>query len=851
MTSKQNKIYFALIIILFLSGTFSLIYQIAWVRFLTLLLGSTTLGITTVVSSFMGGLALGSWLASKYLTNRKNPLKIYAFLELITAIFAFLSPLLFNWLFSSLPVIMQKIGDANLSIFILRIVFSAVIMLIPTICQGAVLPVLAKYLQQFSKLAERRITIIYGFNTVGACAGCLTAGYFLLPNIGLINTIYITAAANALITVVILLLPRLSDEKSSESKPQKKEKKQNGPEDQYLLGSGLSSGAKNFILLITTLVGFTGLVSELVWTRLIVLTVGGSIYAYSTILAVYLCFYGIGAAFGGYSLKSIASKSGSRTFEVSRTIFYILILLMSLATTLSIAFANILPDYYIRNFSIESSSNMLGLFGSQLVPAIMLVGLATFISGVFFSYGLFMMKQCTDDPSHNTSHFYAWNTVGGIAGSIIAAFLLIPVFGLDHTLRLTSTLLIIIGLVSAFFTKAKYNTFLQTSGIISIAMIWFLIPPLDRSAITSGAGINTPRIQQNPDVIKYGVGKIYDNEVDMISYKDGFTATITVTRNKFTNELALKTNGKGDGSSFTDMPTQKLCGYFPALFHSDPKNTCVIGFGTGTTVGSLAMLPEIQIDAVEIEPAIIDAAMILNDFNNKPLDRKNVNLLITDGRLHLQRSSGKYDMITSEPSNPWLSGVSDLFTLEYYKLAHKALTPDGVFGQWIQMYHLKPDALKLVFRSFREVFPEAYLVVLNPGIDIMLIGCKGPYRPSLDDIKDRISQPEVAADIAADPVNITTAYELFSRVIFGPDQIRDFAGEGPINTDIYPILSYIAPLSLFDQQASSLNAQNITKHWDSNINILKWDLSEDETKLAIETQENYLATSFLNKSIRQ
>jgi spermidine synthase len=850
MTSKQNKIFFALIIILFFSGTFSLIYQIAWVRFLTLLLGSTTLGITTVVSSFMGGLALGSWLASKYLTNRENPLKIYAFLELITAISAFISPLLFNWLFSSLPVILQKVGDANLSIFVLRILFSAVIMLIPTICQGAVLPVLAKYLQQYTKLAERRITIIYGFNTVGACAGCLAAGYFLLPGIGLINTIYVTAAANSLLTVAILLIPRLSENKIIESKTQKKEKKQSVPEDQYLQGAVLSSNAKNFILLITTVVGFTGLVSELVWTRLIVLTVGGSIYAYSTILAVYLCFYGIGAAFGGFSLKSIASRSGIRTFEVSRTIFYILILLMSLATTASIAFANTLPDYYIRNFSIESSSNLIGLFGSQLVPAIMLVGLATFISGFFFSYGLFMMKQCTDDSSHNTSHFYAWNTVGGIAGSIIAAFLLIPALGLDHTLRLTSTLLVLVGLASVFFTDVKNKMSIQTAGIICIALIWFLIPSLDRSAITSGAGINTPRIQQNPDVIKYGVGRIYDNEVDMVSYKDGFTATITVTRNKYTNELALKTNGKGDGSSFTDMPTQKLCGYFPALFHSKPINTCVIGFGTGTTVGSLAMLPGIQVDAVEIEPAIIDAAMLLNDFNNKPLDRKNVNLLITDGRLHLQRSAGKYDMITSEPSNPWLSGVSDLFTLEYYKLANNALTSDGVFGQWIQMYHLKPEALQLVFRSFREVFPEAYLVVLNPGIDIMLVGCKGSYRPTLEDIKARISQPEIAADIAADPVNITTAYQLFSRVIFGPDQIREFAAEGPINTDIYPILSYIAPLSLFDQQASSLNAQNITKHWDSNINILKWDLSEEETKLAIETQEDYLSRSFLNKGTR-
>ncbi|NOR44424.1 MAG: hypothetical protein GQ534_02470, partial [Candidatus Delongbacteria bacterium] len=158
MRNKQTLIFITLGIILFFSGAYSLIYQIAWVRFLTLLLGSTTIGITTVVAFFMGGLAIGSWFASKYLINSEKPLKIYALLEFIIAVTAFISPLLFKWAFSSLPEILQQIGDANLSILILRIIFSGIIMLIPTICMGAALPVLGKYLQKYTKLAERRIT---------------------------------------------------------------------------------------------------------------------------------------------------------------------------------------------------------------------------------------------------------------------------------------------------------------------------------------------------------------------------------------------------------------------------------------------------------------------------------------------------------------------------------------------------------------------------------------------------------------------------------------------------------------------------------------------------------------------
>ncbi len=842
MANRQTKIFIALAVILFFSGSYSLIYQIAWVRFLTLLLGSTTMGITTVVSTFMGGLAIGSWLSSKYLIGREKPLKVYALLELIIAVTAALSPLSFNWAFASLPGILQKFGDANFSIFVLRVLFSAVIMLIPTICMGAALPVLGKYLQEQTNLAERRITIIYGLNTLGASMGCIASGYYLLPRIGLLNTIYLTAGANALLPVFILLLPKITGKKKNASEVSKR-----SAFEFVMSGKPLSGKARNIILIISATVGFIGLASELVWTRLIILTVGGSIYAYSTILAVYLFFYGIGAALGGAGLKYIAIRYGEKVVDVSRTIFFALLLLIPVATTASIAVANYLPDYFIKNFSIEATTNAYGLFVSQLFPAILLMSVATMLSGIFFTYGLFMMKQCADNPAANTSYFYAWNTVGSIAGSVAAAFLLIPYIGLENTLRITSTFLIAIGLFSAYVLNYKKTKAYLKTGIACIAVVWFLIPRLDKAALSAGAAISTPRIKSNPDVLKYGVGKIYAKEVDIIYYRDGFTATVTTARNKYTGELSVKTNGKGDGSSFTDMPTQKLTGHFPAFFHPDPKNVCVIGYGTGTTVGSVAIHPGIIVDAIEIEPAIIEAANYLNIFNNDPLSKENVKLHLTDGRLFLQRSAGKYDMITSEPSNPWLAGVSDLFTVEFYELAHRALNEEGVFGQWIHMHHLKPEALKLVFRSFQKVFPDAYMLVAEPGYDLMLVGCKGSYRPTLEDVKRRMKVPEIAADVAAEPVNIKSAYELFSRLIFGPAQVKGFAGEGPVNTDVLPILSYIAPLSLYDNNSNIVNTQNIIRHWASNISILGWDLEDEEMRIVKSTQEDYLRKTFLNQ----
>ncbi|MFA6692032.1 MAG: hypothetical protein WCR98_08650, partial [Saccharofermentanales bacterium] len=814
------------------------IYQIAWVRFLTLLLGSTTMGITTVVSTFMGGLAIGSWLSSKYLIGREKPLKVYALLELIISVTAALSPLSFNWAFASLPGILQKFGEADAGIFMLRIIFSAIIMLVPTICMGAALPVLGKYLQLHSRLAERRITIIYGLNTVGACMGCIASGYVLLPTIGLINTIYVTAGANALLPVAILLL---RDNAGSASE---KNKKQSMSEEYFVQGAALGSGARNIILAITAIVGFIGLASELVWTRMIVLTVGGSIYAFSTILAVYLFFYGVGATLGGYSLKYISVRFKEKAFGVSRSIFFFLLMLIPIATTLAVPVVNFLPDYYIKYFDPEISSSAYGLFVNQLMPAVMLMSAATLMSGIFFTYGLYLMKQCTDEPAKNTSFFYAWNTFGSIAGSVTAAFFLIPYLGLDYTLRVTSTLLIAAGLLSAFVISGIKNRNAVIAASASLIIVWLIIPGIDKIAVTSGPSVYMDWYKQNTDEINNDITGFLNKSFEQIYFRDGFTATVTATRDKINRQLSVSTNGKIDGTTYGDMPTQKLIAHLPAIFHPDPQNVCVIGYGTGTTAGSMAMHPGIRVDVVEIEPAIIEAAGYLKEFNHDPLSRNNVELFITDGRLHLQRNAGKYDIITSEPSNPWIAGVSDLSTVEFYRLAHQALNDNGVFGQWMHIYRLEPEAVRLVFRTFQKVFPEAYVAILTPGSDLILIGCKGSYRPDIEDLKRRLTNADIAADLAADPVNIKSAYELMSRIILGPDQTYNFAGAGPVNTDIKPILSYIAPLSYYNTDLKNDNRSALARHSATNIDIMKWVYSDEELQKIKTIQRNYLKENF-------
>jgi len=235
----------------------------------------------------------------------------------------------------------------------------------------------------------------------------------------------------------------------------------------------------------------------------------------------------------------------------------------------------------------------------------------------------------------------------------------------------------------------------------------------------------------------------------------------------------------------------------PLLLHPSPQNVCVIGMGTGTTAGSASLHPVKRVTVVEIEAAMVEGALFFRKENHAVHENPKVDIRITDGRLFLRLHPRAFEVVLSEPSNPWLAGNSDLFTLEFFQLGARALRDGGIFAQWVQLYEIAPENLQTIVRTFSRIFPHVYLALTIPDTDILLLGSKNPFPLDLERARRRLTQQDILDDLADPRVGIRSIYDLASRILMGPDEVRRFVGSGPLHTDDLPVIAYNAPKDLY------------------------------------------------------
>jgi spermidine synthase len=298
-------------------------------------------------------------------------------------------------------------------------------------------------------------------------------------------------------------------------------------------------------------------------------------------------------------------------------------------------------------------------------------------------------------------------------------------------------------------------------------------------------------------------------EARLLYYEDGLTATVTVTQDLRSRDrdLYISTNGKLDGSSHYDMPTQRVSAHLPLLVHPSPREVAVIGMGTGTTAGSAGLHPVDRVTVVEIEAAMVEGARWFREHNNAVHENPRVDIRISDGRLFLNYRPDSFDVIISEPSNPWLAGASDLFTQEFFRLGARALRQDGVFAQWLQLYGMAPENVQIVVRTFASVFPYVYLASTIPDSDVLLLGAMHPLDLDPKRIEAAMLAPGIREDLADPRVGVRNVYDLLARVRMGPDAVRALAGEGVLHTDDLPIIAYRAPRDLYKDTRQANMAQ--------------------------------------------
>ena len=756
----------------FLSGATGLIYEVLWARMLGLVFGATTLAVSTVLAAFMGGLAIGSGLAGRRGAAVKRPIRAYGLIEIGIALYALAVPFLFNFVDNLYAIIWQSFHPGFFAFSLWRFLLSCLMLLVPTALMGATLPLLSAALLRSNGPRSTSITRLYTRNLAGAICGSIAAGFLLLPTFGVRVTIYIAALINILIGIVSIVAD-LRVKQSSIVKDA------NADEPQPAETSPAAApGDAKFWMACAFISGFVTIATQVSWTRLLTMIVGSSTYAFSIVVALFL----MGLSGGSFVVarKSRAAKLRATVLRVE--------LLTAVSIFLSLVMANKIPGLLINTGLRFHISSWAGLLTLQILSVALLILLPAFFMGMVMPLVLVWAGTIRNDQSVQlVGRSYAVNTLGAIAGAFIAGFVLVPKLTTRFTILFAAVLCIIVA-GAAYQPKIDardrdLRRAVAAGLTLTVILLLFLAAPrMNRADLSIGAYDSLVR------VLAKSRGAVEDETVQrqgpeihqLLMYEEGPTSTVSVRKDWDITSMAI--NGRNNASDRDDMATQVMLGQLPLLLAPQLKNALVVGYATGVTAGAILQSPIESVECVELEPTTVSGSRFFEHVNNHPLDDPRLHLIIDDARTYLRVIPTRYDMIVSEPSHPWVPGVANLFTREFFQLGRDRLNDDGIFVQWVQIYQLSTDSLRSVLRTFHETFP--YVLVFRvqgawKGKDLLLVGSKTPL--TLDRIKERIGDSRIAAELAR--VNIKGEADVRAWYVCDEKQLAPAVAGAVINTD--------------------------------------------------------------------
>lgn len=749
-------------VLFFLSGSCGLIYEIVWVKLLGLHFGNSSWSISTVIAAFMAGLGLGSWWCGKIVHKIQRPFRAYAYLEFVIALFGVISIGIFQYL----NVIIEPLYHAfseNFTIFIvIRFFISFIILLIPTVLMGATLPILVVGISKKQEF-QKTISLLYGINTIGAAFGVMGAGFMLIPLWGLKQTIFIAAILGTVVGLISFIWD-LKREEEKESEIIQEEKK-------------IEDKGKNkvpYLLLIALLLsGSVGISYEISWTKLLAPILGSSTYAFSIILSTYLIGIGIGSLFSGTSL---APKKQYYFF------LGILLITSSIFVLGGLFFINKLPLLFFRLAQVFGSK-ISYIFLSQAFIAGSIILIPTCIMGAIVPLAITGYQKEHKNSGKAIGNIYAANTMGAILGSAFTGFFVVPFYGVQKSILIFTS----IGTITAILLILSEKKILLKQKFITIALGFTVIlflhqqkPEIDFSKLQVGVfrGISSNKKRRLEHSILFA--------------KDGISSMVTVHRNA--NATYLKINGKADASThYIDLETQYMLAHYPLFLKKNVKKVCVIGWGSGATVRAVASHKVESIDVIELEPAVIETSKYFRTINNNVQNDPRVKIYIRDGRNFIQYTKKKYDVIISEPSNPWIVGIGNLFTSEFYQMIKKRLSKKGLLCQWIQAYYLTKNTFNAMIRTLGDNF--SHVILFSKNSDILCIASDSPIQGNQNYYETLFARPSVKTTL--EQLNIETPYEMmFYYYAKLPEDKSLFISPNRICDDNL-FLEYRAPLEMY------------------------------------------------------
>ena len=764
---------FWVLLFFFVSGATGLIYEVVWTRLLTLVMGNTHYSISTVLTAFMGGLALGSYAGGKVIDKRFNPLAAYAFLEAGIGLYCLIIPSLIDFAFPIFKWVYLNWGDSYTQASIIRFIICVAILIVPATFMGATLPVLSKFVSRGEAHIGKDVGTLYSINTFGAVFGAWASAFIFMRLWGVQSTIWMTALLNLAISAVIFLVfkPPLKGFNSKELENPLPPLDRRGK--LILLSFGFS--------------GMIALVYQVAWNRILSLLLGSSVYAFSLILTVFI----LGLALGTASFSRLLSRFDDlmKVYGITQiTIGVVSLLIIPLFGT--IPFIN---RWIYENWGLEFEFIQITNFG--IIFALLFI--PTFFMGAQFPLVIKLMAKKMETLGREVGRIYACNTVGTIVGSFLAGFILIPVLGMQFTLMSGVLLNVLLGV--AILTLGSQLNFNVKIYVLPVVLMFCIlaaksIGPWDTSVISSGS------------FMPYRIADLKEAELKknkILFFKEGMHTTVT-TELSVSGNIFLRVNGKTDASLALDMRTQLLSGYLPMLFHPDPKSALVIGQGSGITLGAVEQFPVDEITLVEISPAVIEGSRFFDPFNHHALDDKRVTVKLEDGRNHIALSDKTYDVIVSEPSNPWISGVGALFTVNFFELLKKRLNPGGLVCIWVHT-NLSPEDFKSIIHSFSKEFPFVSMWESIAGDDYLLIGSENEYGLSYEKAQQYFSDETVGRDLHR--IGIDNTPDLLSLMIMSREKLLEFSASAPLHTDDNSLLEFNAPKYVYKDDRAVLVRQ--------------------------------------------
>lgn len=757
----RASIYF----LFFISGSASLIYEILWTRQFVTVFGNSSYAITVVLASFMAGLGFGSWFFGRYADRHRYRLLLYSIIEAGIAIYAFFIPLFLNLLKKIMPTFFSSLADSIPIISIIRFSFSFIILFLPSILIGGTLPVLSRYCVNELKFVSRRLSLLYGLNTLGAAAGVFAAGFYLIETFGLSSTNHIAITLNLFISGMMLFFWFFFERKKEKVEKKDFEEEPSFAKPDY-------KGLRPSILIIAFITGCTSLSLEVLWTRYMSFRIPSTPYSFSSILGIFLICLGLGSLLYRFlfaSRKSQVLILALILFSIGPLILTMLSFTSKLAISHGLQFLPFIP--------ISPLSPLWEKFQTLNITATTIF-FPSLLLGVSFPALCTIFTRNIKTVGESIGKVYAINTAGSISGSLLPVFVLIPLLGIQSSLLFIALLISAAG-IWLFFVSQKSRKAIRALQVFAALIILTIISSL----------LIPKNLTKELFLSTLALGK----HNDIIFYKEGKTASSILVKDKVSGFKDLYINSVEEvPTSYASHYCFKLMGILGVLLHPEPSDVLMICFGGGIAAGTTIQHPEVKsLEVVDIEASIIKAARYLSRENNNLLENEKVRVIVEDGRNYLFMTRKKYPLIISDSTHPKSADSWVLYTQEFYQAVKGALAENGVFVQWIPFHRMRTQEYKIICKTFQSVFPHSSLWLTHAFDEMgrymkfsLMVGTPEPFALDYQALKRKLRYSSVQRDL--EYWNLNHPPGILENFLSGEKKIQEWTENVPINTDNLP-----------------------------------------------------------------